>query len=135
MTKIDAIWPITQSDLSDEELLRAYETPTIPWLRMNFISSLDGAATRDGRAGGLADSADRHVFELLRWWADVILVGAGTVRIEEYGPMRTPDRAAGWRAEHGRAEQPLTAIVSAQLVSVAMSKSSLVARKSPRGGE
>jgi riboflavin biosynthesis pyrimidine reductase len=57
---------------------------------MNFVSSLDGAATRDGLSGGLGGPADRRLFDLLRRAADVVMVGAGTVRSEGYGALDQP---------------------------------------------
>src|ERR1700710_1133980 len=54
------------------------------WVRANMIASLDGGATDDGKAGGLAGPGDRAVFSLMRHAADVILVGAATIRIENY---------------------------------------------------
>jgi riboflavin biosynthesis pyrimidine reductase len=53
-----------------------------------MICSADGATTRDGKSGGLGDDADREVFAGLRRMADVILVGAATVRTERYGPPK-----------------------------------------------
>ena len=52
------------------------------WVRGNMIASLDGGATDDGKAGGLAGAGDRALFALLRELADVIVVGAATVRVE-----------------------------------------------------
>lgn len=115
MSTVDTIWPSVESDLSDDDVLRAYEPSVLPWLRMNFISSLDGAATHDGLSGGLGDDVDGHLFELLRWWADVVLVGAGTIRKENYGAIRLPDQAVRWRIDHGLAEQPVLAVVSKSL--------------------
>ena len=113
---IDRIWPEPARDLDDDALLEAYAFPAgRPWLRMNFIASLDGAATRQGRSGGLGDAADRRVFELLRREADAVLLGAGTARVEGYGAMRLDDPAAAWRAEHGLAPQPVFALVSRSL--------------------
>lgn len=111
---IDQVWPGVHSGLTDEQLLEAYAPPA-SWLRMNFIASLDGAATRDSRSGGLGDAADRRVFDLLRWWADVILLGAGTAREEGYGAMRLADAAVRWRAEHGLSPHPVFALVSGHL--------------------
>lgn len=104
-------------DLSDEEILALYTVPdrSIPWLRVNFVSSVDGAATADGLSAGLGSEADRRVFDLLRRLCDVVVVGAGTVRAEGYGPMRVGPLAADWRVEHGLAEHPIFAIVSASL--------------------
>ena len=53
-------------------------------MRANFITSLDGGATADGKSGGLAGPGDRALFRLMRELADVIVVGAGTVRVENY---------------------------------------------------
>jgi len=78
--------------LDQDELVRLYTYPAAlesPWIRVNFITSIDGAATVDGRSGALGGPADRAVFPLLRDLADVILVGAGTARAENYGGART----------------------------------------------
>ncbi|MCA4993621.1 dihydrofolate reductase family protein [Tsukamurella tyrosinosolvens] len=56
-----------------------------------MISSLDGSSTAAGRSGGLGGDGDRRVFGALRAAADVVLVGAATVRDEDYG---TPERPA-----------------------------------------
>src|SRR4051812_16839170 len=57
-------------------------------VRVNFVASIDGAATDHGLSGGLSGPADKRVFDLLRRLSDVILVGAGTVRAEGYGAMQ-----------------------------------------------
>ena len=78
-----------------------------------MIASLDGGATgADGRSGSLNGPADHRVFDLLRGLADVVLVGAGTVRAEGYGelPVR-PDLAAG-RAARGQRPGLRLAVVS-----------------------
>lgn len=112
---IDQLLPDAATGLDDEAILAAYAPTSREWLRMNFITSLDGAATRDGRSGGLGDAADRRVFALLRRQADVVLVGAGTVRIEGYDGMRLDEADARWRAAHGFSEHPVLAIVSGSL--------------------
>jgi riboflavin biosynthesis pyrimidine reductase len=61
-----------------------------PGVRLNMIASVDGAATVAGLSGGLGGGADHDLFLLLRSLADVILVAAGTVRAERYGPSRVP---------------------------------------------
>ena len=109
---IDRLWPDAASDLSDDALVSALRDPV---LRVNFVSSVDGAATRDGLSGGLGDPADRRYFELLRRVADVVLVGAGTVRAEGYGPLRVSDASVAWREAHGLPPHPVFAIVSGSL--------------------
>ncbi|WP_406231221.1 pyrimidine reductase family protein [Nocardia sp. NBC_01009] len=77
--------------LSDDDLAELYAYPARlhrPWVRANFVSSIDGAATSGGLSEGLGTPADKSVFTMLRELADVILVGAGTVRAENYGGAR-----------------------------------------------
>lgn len=62
-----------------------------PWLLANMVCSADGAATLTGRSGGLSSPADRDLFHRLRGLADLVLVGASTVRAEGYGPARGDD--------------------------------------------
>lgn len=55
-----------------------------------MVSSLDGAATDgSGRTAGLSSPADQWLLVALRRSADVLLVGAGTVRVQRYRPSRT----------------------------------------------
>jgi riboflavin biosynthesis pyrimidine reductase len=115
MTAIASLWPTPGRDLTDEQLLQLYAPPEGTWLRMNFVSSLDGAVTRDGLSGGLGSEADHRVFELLRRWADVVLLGAGTARTEGYGAMRLPVEAERWRVAHGLAPQPVFSLVTRRL--------------------
>jgi riboflavin biosynthesis pyrimidine reductase len=61
-----------------------------PAVRLNMIGTVDGAASVDGLSGGLGGLADRKVFAALRSLADVVLVAAGTVRAETYGPGPLP---------------------------------------------
>lgn len=116
MTELTRVWPLpAASAVSDQDIADWYERPdrTQPWLRMNFVSSLDGAVTVGGLSGGLGTTADRRVFDALRILADVVIVGAGTVRAEGYGPMRVD--AADARRSRGLPEQPVFAIVSRDL--------------------
>ena len=61
-----------------------------PAVRLNMISSVDGSTALDGRSGGLGGPGDRRVFAALRSLADVVLVAAGTVRADKYGPGPLP---------------------------------------------
>ena len=68
-----------------------YAWPEAPWLRVNMVSTVDGAAQgADGRSGSINNAVDRVVFDALRVDADVVVVGAGTVRTEGYGPLGMP---------------------------------------------
>ena len=105
------------ASLGREALLDAYaiDDRATPSVRMNFVTSLDGAATLDGRSGGLGNADDQRLMGVLRALADVILVGAGTVRVEGYGGVRLPDEVAEWRVARGIAPQPPLAVVSSRL--------------------
>jgi riboflavin biosynthesis pyrimidine reductase len=79
------------ADLSDEELQRAYAPEREPWLRVNFVSTVDGAAQgSDGLSKGINNEADKRVFDALRARADCLVVGAGTLRTEGYDVPRLP---------------------------------------------
>lgn len=69
-------------------------------VRVNMIASLDGAAFFDGVAGPLSDPTDQNLLLTLRGYADVILVGAGTVRAEGYGPVRLSQAQLAERRQH-----------------------------------
>jgi riboflavin biosynthesis pyrimidine reductase len=86
-----------------------------PRVRVNFIASLDGAATHEGLSGGLNNADDKIVFDTLRLLTDVILVGAGTVRAEGYGGIRVSAEDDDWRVAQGLSAQPSLAIVSGRL--------------------
>jgi riboflavin-specific deaminase-like protein len=88
--------PVTK-DLDDGQLAAHYAYPAdlaAPYVRVSFVASTDGAVAVEGRSAGLGSRADRQVFLLLRQLADVVLVGAGTVRTENYGGARRPTRGS-----------------------------------------
>ncbi|MEO6509890.1 MAG: dihydrofolate reductase family protein [Nocardioides sp.] len=73
------------------ELREVYAAPRTPWLRVNMVSTIDGAASgEDGVTGSINNEPDKRVFALLRELADVVVIGAGTVRAEGYTPMTKP---------------------------------------------
>lgn len=92
-----AAGPVTNDDLA-----RIYAFPERPWLRVNFVASLDGAATgSNGRSGTLNNELDEQVFALQRRLCDVVIVGAQTAKIEGYQ-----------RIEDERDQVPLLVVVS-----------------------
>src|ERR1700693_6019696 len=62
-------------------------TTVRPYVMLNMVSTVDGRASIDGRSGPLGNRADRELFHALRAAVDGVLVGAGTVRAERYGPI------------------------------------------------
>lgn len=67
-----------------------------------MIFSADGAAAFGGRAGPLSCPTDQRLLRILRGLADVVLVGAGTARAENYGPVKLSDAARARRHHEGR---------------------------------
>lgn len=62
-----------------------YRPPRTPWLRLNLIASVDGsAAGADGTSDTLSNPDDRAILGVLRSLADVVLIGAQTLRAEGY---------------------------------------------------
>jgi riboflavin biosynthesis pyrimidine reductase len=86
-----------------------------PWLRANMVSSLDGAARLGGLSDGLSSEADKRIFGVLRALADVVLVGAQTVRAEGYRPARVRAEFAAARADRGQAPAAAIAVVTGTL--------------------
>jgi riboflavin-specific deaminase-like protein len=115
---IEWCWPPRDTAvLDDAELAGCYaiDDRSRQQVRVNFVASIDGAATDHGLSGGLSGPADKRVFDILRRLSDVILVGAGTVRAEGYGAMRLDPASVQLRRANGLADQPVFAIVSAAL--------------------
>lgn len=84
-------------------------------VRANMVATLDGAAHGpDGRSGSINDAADHRVFEVLRSLADVVLVGAGTVRAEGYRGIRTAPSLVAVRRAAGLPDHPTLAVVTAR---------------------
>jgi 5-amino-6-(5-phosphoribosylamino)uracil reductase len=95
------------SGLDEAALLAHYAYPApldAPFVRVNFVSSADGAVSVDGKSGELGGDGDRVVFGVLRRLAEVVLVGAGTVRTEDYRGARRPTE--------GRDRPPPIAVVT-----------------------
>ena len=87
-----------------------------PWVLLNMVNSIDGFISFEGRAGGLSGPADKSIYQIIRGLADIILVGAGTVRAENYRPPRTPEGAlAEFRESRGQQKRPRIAVVSGEL--------------------
>jgi riboflavin biosynthesis pyrimidine reductase len=86
-----------------------------PWVTTNMVMSLDGAYSSDGLSGGLSSGADHELFLAQRSLADVILVGASTVRAEKYRRPSVSEEAARIRAMRGQDPTPRIVITSKSL--------------------
>ncbi len=88
--KLTKVFPVPAQELVldghvRETLSSLYEIPQPQWLRINLISSVNGnAAGDDGTSDGLTSRIDRSILGAIRSLADVVLVGASSVRKEGY---------------------------------------------------
>ena len=99
--------------------------PDRPTVLVNFVESIDGVVTFDPEHGSGAEVSgfnepDRFVMGLLRAVADVIVVGAGTVRaapnhVWTPGVVNRPFAGAyaAWREALGLAPEPTTYVITA----------------------
>jgi riboflavin biosynthesis pyrimidine reductase len=85
------------------------------WVMANMVGGLDGSAAVGGRVGALSTKPDAALFRLMRALADVVLVGAETVRREGYGSIRLPAKQAAARQAAGLPAAPRLAVVTRSL--------------------
>lgn len=98
------------------DLAALYPWPEGPWLRTMMVMTLDGATVGpDGLSGSISGAADKRVFMEARRLADVVLVGAGTIRAERYKPMLAKPEWQDAREAAGLAPAPQVVIVSGRL--------------------
>ncbi|MFM2182867.1 MAG: hypothetical protein RJB61_1161 [Actinomycetota bacterium] len=62
--------------------------PNRPWVSLCMVSSIDGSTSVAENSRALSNPVDQQVLLTLRSLADVVLVGARTVRADGYGPPR-----------------------------------------------
>jgi riboflavin biosynthesis pyrimidine reductase len=108
--------PLTGPHLDDAGVIALYRIePGTRVIRMNFVASLDGAVEVDGGSAGLGTPGDRLVLGALRALADGVLVGAGTLRAENYKAVRPTAERREWRESIGLAPHPRLVVVSGGL--------------------
>ncbi len=111
------LFPLPADDVDPAPLYRD-SRPTVgdrPYVVVNMVTSIDGATAVGGVTAKLGGPGDQHIFFLLRSLADVILVGAQTVRTEGYGPPRLTPQAVEARLERDQPALPTIAVVSRSL--------------------
>jgi riboflavin biosynthesis pyrimidine reductase len=80
-----------------------------------MVAGLDGTAAVGGRVGSLSTAPDQALFRRMRQIADIVLVGAETVRREGYGSVRLDEEAQEQRRRLGQSATPPLALVSRSL--------------------
>jgi riboflavin biosynthesis pyrimidine reductase len=93
-----------------------YPWPDGMWVRANMVSTLDGRAQgAEGLTASISHPSDKFVFGRLRATCDVVLVGAGTARDEQYRPIRTTSSDSIARLNRGQSPAATLALVSRSL--------------------
>ncbi len=82
-----------------------------PYAITNFALTLDGRATIAGRSGKIGSDTDTAMLVALRTTVDAVMIGAGTMRVESYGPPVSDPAKRARREERGLAPYPLMVIV------------------------
>ena len=72
-----------------------------PWLGVCMVASIDGSTVVDSNSRSLSSKTDQEVLLTLRDLADVLIVGAATLRIEGYGPPRKRGQRVGVVSRRG----------------------------------
>lgn len=86
------------------------------WVRGMMVTTLDGAARgADDASGSISSPADKVIFNETRRLADAVLIGAGTMRIERYRPLKAKPEYQDERASAGLRSAPVVVMVSATL--------------------
>ncbi|MCD9624875.1 pyrimidine reductase family protein [Rhabdothermincola salaria] len=109
------LWPRPDDDVAIEQRLADDPRPspdTRPWVMVNMIASIDGATAVDGLSGELGGEGDARMFRAVRALPDAIVVGAATVRAENYGPARPSAAVRAARAARGQDPVPSIAVVT-----------------------
>jgi riboflavin biosynthesis pyrimidine reductase len=114
---MDQLFPTYESDIDPSVLVPNEQRPSRdrPWLMVNMVASIDGAIEIGGVSGPIGGSGDAALFRALRAIADVILVGGGTARAENYGPPKLDTPAQVARTARGQAALPALAVISGSL--------------------
>ncbi|HRB02478.1 MAG TPA: dihydrofolate reductase family protein [Ilumatobacteraceae bacterium] len=89
-----------------------------PWVALCMVAGLDGSTVVDRSSRGLSNPTDQELFLTMRSFADVILVGAGTVRAEGYGPPRLPGQRIAIVSQSGNFDFGLPLFTSGQALLV-----------------
>lgn len=86
-----------------------------PRVAVNFVATVDGRATIEGRSGPIGSAADTAMLAGLRTRFDALMIGAGTMRAERYGRPVPSQEQRERRERIGLPHDPLMVIVSGRL--------------------
>ncbi|WP_027661410.1 dihydrofolate reductase family protein [Salinispora fenicalii] len=117
-SRIRDMWPVAGLiDLDEDELHERYALPshTEGHVRLVTVSSLDGLAAVNGSSTALTSSGDQRVYRLIKRDADLLLLGAATIRAEQYGQTALSAPEIARRRANGLPPYPVVAVVTRSL--------------------
>jgi riboflavin-specific deaminase-like protein len=86
-----------------------------PLVAVNFAATVDGRATIAGVSGPIGSDTDTAMLAGLRSRSEAVMIGAGTMRAERYGPLVPSEEKRQRREGLGLPPFPLVVIVSGRL--------------------
>ncbi len=86
--------------------------PDRPFVALNMVTTVDGAAALDHQAQPIGSATDHRLMRCIRANADAVMIGAGTLRAESVDPS-VPAAFEVERVQRGLQPQPLAIVVSA----------------------
>jgi riboflavin biosynthesis pyrimidine reductase len=86
-----------------------------PLVAVNFASTVDGRASIGGVSGPIGSATDTEMLARLRTRFDAVMIGAGTMRAERYGPLPNSPERREERERLGLSPDPLLVIISGRL--------------------
>lgn len=110
---MDLLFPAHRQSLTDADLLELYAWPEQKYLRANMVTTIDGVVRGpDDRSESISSGADKRVFHMLRGTCEALIVGAGTVRTENYRSLSTHGKWEQWQASRKRSDVTPVVVVS-----------------------
>ena len=87
----------------------------LPFLALNFVTTLDGHAAIDGRAAPIGSDTDLRMLLALRSRFGAVMVGAESLRAEPYGRLISDADIRARRERRGLSHDPLAVILTASM--------------------
>ncbi|MEX0766622.1 MAG: dihydrofolate reductase family protein [bacterium] len=82
-----------------------------PFVYLNMVQTLDGQAVLNGTAYAIGTDVDHYLFRQLRFHADAVLSGAGTLRKDDF-IVTTHPQLQERRRQRGQSPNPLAVVVT-----------------------
>jgi riboflavin biosynthesis pyrimidine reductase len=105
--------PGPTSVLDQLDAYRPWDDPPAdrPRVALNFASTLDGRASIEGHSGPIGSDTDTAMLVALRQRCDAVMIGAGTMRVEQYGRIISDPEKRARREALGLPGDPLMVLV------------------------